>query len=293
MTFDHPGKTRSGGRLYSFGLYCLLTAIACLTNSSLAGEKEPKSVSIVFAGDVMLDGNPGHDIQRGRDPFAEFGPIFHGADLAVCNLECVVGLGGQRVLKSYTFRGARQSVPLLKKYFSAVSIANNHTGDFGKEGFCNQLDLLAKEGLPVFGGGRNIEEARRPLLLKRNGLTVALLAYNNFPPRSFAADKQTPGCAWLVEKDVLEDIRLARSRDHADVVIPFLHWGKELTAAPSQSQRNLARRMVEAGASAVIGGHPHVTQTVEIYHGKPIVYSWAISSSIISPATRPYGRVGS
>ena len=162
---------------------------------------------------------------------------------------------------------------MLKKYFLAVSVANNHTGDFGKEGFRNQLDLLAKEGLPVFGGGRNILEACRPLLFRRNGLIVAFLAYNNFPPRSFAADNQTAGCAWLVEKDVLEDIRLAHSRDHADVVIPFLHWGKGMTSAPLQSQRDLARRMVDAGASAVIGGHPHVTQTVEIYHGKPIVYS--------------------
>lgn len=273
MIFEYTKTTRKVWTPYSIGPFFLLIGAACLTSSSRAGEKEANTVSIVFAGDVMVDGDPGHDIQCGRDPFAEFGPIFHGADLAVCNLESVLGRGGDQVLKPYTFRGARESIPLLKKYFSAVSVANNHTGDFGKVGFCNHLDLLAKEGLPAVGGGRNIQEARRPRLFKRNGMTVALLAYNNYPPRSFAAGEHTPGCAWLVDKDVLEDIRLARRHDHADVVIPFVHWGVQIAAAPLQSQRDMARRMIDAGASAVIGGHPHVTQTVEIYHGKPIVYS--------------------
>ena len=91
--------------LYSVGLSCLLIGIACLTNSSIASEKDAKTVGIVFAGDVMVDGNPGHAIQCGRDPFAEFGPIFHEADLAVCNLECVVGSGGSKYSSRSLFAG--------------------------------------------------------------------------------------------------------------------------------------------------------------------------------------------
>ena len=67
--------------------------------------------------------------------------------------------------------------------------------------------------------------------------------------------------------------RDARRNDHADVVVPFLHWGREGTPEPEASQRELARRLIDAGASAVIGAHPHVTQTVDVYKGRPIVYS--------------------
>ena len=104
-------------------------------------------------------------------------------------------------------------------------------------------------------------------------MRIALLGINGFPPRSFEAGENSPGVAWLVEDAVIEDIRAARSRDRADAVIPFLHWGTEGSPEPSQEQQELARRMIDAGSSAVIGAHPHVTQTIETHHGRPIVYS--------------------
>ncbi len=122
------------------------------------GRWTARAVRIVFAGDVMLDGGPGHAIVHGDDPFVEFASIFHKADIAVCNLECAVAPGGEQVLKPYTFRGPPESIPLLKKYFSAINLANNHSCDFGKEAFLNQLALLKKAELPYFGGGSNHEE---------------------------------------------------------------------------------------------------------------------------------------
>jgi poly-gamma-glutamate capsule biosynthesis protein CapA/YwtB (metallophosphatase superfamily) len=238
-----------------------------------AAQPEPGTVTIAFAGDVMLDGDPGHAIVYGADPFTEFESIFRRADIAVCNLECVLAPGGEQVLKPYTFRGPEQAVPLLKRHFSAVCLANNHTGDFGKDAFSRQLTLLDDAGVPHFGGGRNSRDARRPAILERNGVRVALLGYNGFPPKSFAAGEDVPGVAWLNENDVVADIRAARENEHADVVIPFLHWGREGSPTPKQSQRELARRFIDAGANAVIGGHPHVTQTVDVYKGRPIVYS--------------------
>ncbi len=151
-------------------------------------------------------------------------------------------------------------------------MANNHTGDFGPDAFARQLTLLSEAGVESFGGGRNRAEARRPLLLERNGLRIAILGYCGFPPRSFAAGEKTPGTAWMNEGEMIEDIRAAR-RDGADVVIPFLHWGREKSPQPADSQREMARRLIDAGASAVMGAHPHVTQTIETYRGRPIVYS--------------------
>ena len=71
---------------------------------------------------------------------------------------------------------------------------------------------------------------------------------------------------------MIADLRAARAAG-ADHVIPFLHWGWEREAQPGERQRSFARRLIDEGAAAVVGGHPHVTQGAEIYRGKPIVYS--------------------
>ncbi len=180
---------------------------------------------------------------------------------------------GTQQLKSYTYKARPATIPVLKKYFSAVSVANNHAGDYGPDGLAEELDLLTAAGLPYFGGGKNLAEAHRPLILTRHGRRVALLGYDGFPPRSFEAGKDRCGLAWLNEKEVLADIKAARDVYHADLVIPMLHWGYQLQQAPEQWQKALARKIIDAGADAVIGAHPHVTQTLDVYHGKPIIYS--------------------
>jgi len=244
--------------------------VLCAAQTLLA-DGPPGSVRIVFAGDIMLDGGPGHIVTNGGDPFAAVAPILRDADLTVGNLECAITRDGHAVDKPYTFKGTKKALPLLKKYFSAVSLANNHSGDWGRRGFADELTLLQETGLPWFGGGANEQEAHRPLVLTANGRRVALLGYNDFPPRSFAARRNSPGTAWLVEKDVVRDIR--RARQQADIVILFLHWGEELEEQPLPQQQALARRLIDAGADAIIGAHPHVTQTIDWYKGHPVVYS--------------------
>ncbi len=78
--------------------------------------------------------------------------------------------------------------------------------------------------------------------------------------------------AWSEDSEVISDIRAARKAG-AHVVIPFMHWGWENRHTPSLRQRALARKMIDAGASLVVGGHPHVIQDAELYRGKLIVYS--------------------
>jgi poly-gamma-glutamate synthesis protein (capsule biosynthesis protein) len=243
----------------------LWTAPLCFAAEPLA------PLRIVFAGDIMLDGGPGHIVTNGGDPFAAVAPLLRDADLTVGNLECAVTRDGHAVDKPYTFKGPKSALPLLKKYFSAVSLANNHSGDWGKRGFADELTLLQEAGLPWFGGGANEREAHRPLVLTANGRRVAFLGYNDFPPRSFAAKRNAPGTAWLVEKDVLRDIQTAKHQ--ADTVLLFLHWGEELEEAPLPEQQALARRLIDAGADAIIGAHPHVTQTIDWCKNRPIVYS--------------------
>jgi poly-gamma-glutamate capsule biosynthesis protein CapA/YwtB (metallophosphatase superfamily) len=93
----------------------------------------------------------------------------------------------------------------------------------------------------------NLEQAHRPLWIERRGLRIAVLAYNEFKPRSFEAGADWPGIAWSEDSQVVADIRAARAAG-ADLVIPFMHWGWERERQASARQRQLARLMIDAGA---------------------------------------------
>jgi poly-gamma-glutamate capsule biosynthesis protein CapA/YwtB (metallophosphatase superfamily) len=234
---------------------------------------QAQQVSLVFAGDTTLDDEPGALVERGGDPLAGFAPLFAQADIRIANLECVVATTGQAGHKNYTFRAHPRVLPVLKRHLDGVTLANNHSGDYGREAFAQMLGLLRQAGLTQAGGGMNLAEAHTPWIVERHGLRIALLSYNEFMPRSFEANHDAPGIAWSEDEQVVDDIRKARSVHRADVVIPFMHWGWENEPVANARQRQLARKMIDAGADAVIGGHPHVTQDIEHYQGKPIVYS--------------------
>ena len=232
-----------------------------------------KEVSLVFAGDTVLDDTAGKIIERGGDPFSDFADYFAGADIRITNLECVVSTRGQANDKMYTFQAHPRVIPVLQKQFDAVTLANNHSGDFGPDAFAQMLSLLKEAGLAQVGGGMNLKQAHTPLVFTRNGWRIAVLSYNEFHPRSFEAGFDIPGVAWSEDQQVVEDIQTARRIHHADLVIPVMHWGWENERTANPRQRQLAKLMIDAGADAVIGGHPHVTQDVSVYKGRPIIYS--------------------
>ena len=255
----------------------LVAGASCRAGASAAPsavQTASPTVSIVFVGDVMLAETPGQRIRQGHDPFAPFARLLDQADVRVANLECVVASGGQAEAgKPYTFRAHPRVLPLLKRHVDAVSLANNHSGDFGRGAFAEMLKRLQDSGVPHFGGGRNLSEAHAPLVIGRKGLKIALLGYDEFFPRHFEAGHAHPGVAWSEDEQVVADIRRARDVLHADIVIPFMHWGEEHRPLANDRQRQLARLMIDAGADAVVGTHPHVVQDIEHYKGKPIVYS--------------------
>jgi poly-gamma-glutamate synthesis protein (capsule biosynthesis protein) len=247
-------------------------AIALAVASPVCAREQ--SLEITFVGDVMVAEEPGAMIARGVDPFAGVAKYLRSGNLRIANLECVIATRGTAEIKPFTFRADPLTIPALARYFDGVSVANNHSGDFGKDAFAEQLNLLDAAQLPYFGGGRDLAAAHRPWIVERNGVRVAFLGYVEFKPRSFEASASRPGVAWSGEDEqVLRDIHSAREEFQADLVIPVLHWGWEDEGTPSERQRVFARRMLDAGADMIVGGHPHVTQGAEIYKGKPIVYS--------------------
>ncbi len=260
----------------------------CLCAATVLAQTAP--VTLVFAGDIVLDDDAGRMIERGQDPFAGFATLFKNADIRLGNLECVVATTGSAGDKNYTFRAHPRALPVLKRHFDAMALANNHSGDYGREAFAEMLGLMRQARLDYFGGGHTLQEAHTPLIIERKGLRIALLGYNEFMPRSFEADFDAPGSAWSEDEQVVADIRAARSVHQADLVIPVMHWGWENEQLANTRQRQLARRMVDAGADAVIGGHPHVTQDIEHYRGKPIVYS--VGNFVMKETDNANQRVG-
>ena len=185
-------------QLYHRFSLCFLAAISCMLFSSETArtvaaddvQSQEKPLKIVFVGDVMLDGGPGHVVGNGGDPFAEAAKILRDADLSIGNVECAISRKGEPLVKSYTFLGKPDSIPLLKKYFSAVSVANNHSGDYGKEAFADELDIFDREKLPYFGGGRNLAgrpEAARSRKPRAEGGPPGLL---RFPAEEFRGGRQ-------------------------------------------------------------------------------------------------------
>lgn len=255
----------------------VLTALMAILRSqpsAVSGSEggEAGAVTLVFVGDVMLDDGPGATLAAGEDPLAHVASLFEGADLVVANLECPVATTGVEVPKPWAFRAHPRAIDVVKRHVGAVALANNHSGDFGDDALVETLLLLDRAGVPRVGAGRDLVEAHLPVMFERNGVVFALIACNEFKPRAFEATATSPGVAWCDEQQLLRDMEVARVAG-AKLVIPFLHWGWEGEPRPSERQRALARRLIDAGAAAVIGGHPHLVQDPELYHGRLILYS--------------------
>ena len=249
-----------------------------------------QTLRLLFAGDIMLDDGPGRTIAAGGDPLAAFDELLRAADFRIGNLECPVAASGTPLdNKIFSFRADPAAMRVLRGRFDVLSVANNHSGDQGQAAFLETLRHVEAAGIRAAGGGANLAAAHRPVWLEKQGLRIALLAYNEFKPRRFEAGPDWPGIAWSEDSRVVADIRAARAAG-ADLVIPFMHWGWERESAPSDRQHRLARLMIDAGADAVVGAHPHVVQGHDQYRGKPIF--WSLGNFVFDGFDPGPGRLG-
>ena len=250
-----------------------LSFIVLLIAHAAGSYAQSQDIKITFVGDIMLDDLPGQYIKQGNDPFESFADLFKQSDLVIGNLECVVGTTGRAEIKPFVLRAHPRVLPLVKKHFNAVSLANNHTGDYGPQALSTMIDLLEQTGIAHFGAGKEIRSAHEPVIFTVKGKRIAILGYDIFLPRSFEALDDQPGTAWGDPDYIVADIKKAKAFHRADIVIIYPHWGWEGDKIASSRQEYLAHLMIDSGANAVVGGHPHVTQNIEIYKGSPIFYS--------------------
>ncbi|MHB8727484.1 MAG: CapA family protein [Sulfuricaulis sp.] len=253
------------------------TAAPAPSASSSAKPGAPaEEFSIAAVGDIMLGGTAQPEMQKyGYDyPFDRTRGILRRAQIVFCNLEGPLTNDGQaEVEKKYLFRSPPEMVApaLARAGFNVASLANNHTLDYGFQGLEDTRAALEKAGIQPVGAGRNLDQARAPVYIKTNGVTVAFLAYSLVFPEEFWAGPEKPGTAFGHERYVRADV--AATRRHADIVVVSFHWGREGTTEPRDYQVLLAHAAIDSGASVVLGHHPHILQGVERYKGGVIAYS--------------------
>ena len=235
---------------------------------------DTRPITVAITGDVMLGRSVGQRILSTNDrfPFNGTADWLTTFDITVGNLECVVSTLGQPQPKQYTFEAPPQGFDRLAAAgFDIVSVANNHSGDYGPVAFADMLKHLPEHGITPLGGGLNRTQAHRPIIRTVRSTTIGFLAYCAIEPMSFAATATTPGHAWLDPTLMTADIHALRPQ--VDFLVVFTHWGIEYHPLESYDQEAMARVAIDAGADFVVGAHPHVIQPSSTYHGKPIVYS--------------------
>jgi poly-gamma-glutamate capsule biosynthesis protein CapA/YwtB (metallophosphatase superfamily) len=238
---------------------------------------------LALVGDVML-GRLVNETLRTCGPAFPWGdtlPLIRQADWSFCNLECVVSdrVPSHLPNKTFQFRSDRKNAAVLKAAgIDAVSVANNHSLDFGEDAMLDMLAILDAEGIGHAGAGVTLEEAMRPALsMTRDGTRIGVLACTDNEP-DWAAGPNKPG-VWFVPpglddtraQQLLERVR--RLQPLTDLVVVSLHWGSNWGRLPESGHQELARGLAAAGAHIVFGHSCHVFRGVEVHDGSPIVYS--------------------
>lgn len=194
--------------------------------------------------------------------------IISSCDYAIGNLEGTVS-------KDRSFTGVKQHPSTLqnlkKTGFDLLLLANNHITDFGKEGLHYTINLLEDINLDYIGAGFSYEQVYAPKMIEVAGSRIGLINVCEAQVGHYVSDKQEFGYAWLGDFNL--ETRICKTKSECDYLIVLVHAGLEHYELPLQQYRELYQHYCDMGADCVIGSHPHISQGIENYKGKQIVYS--------------------
>lgn len=241
------------------------------------------TITLRVVGDVML----GRGVARAHpDPTRTLRPmrgLLRRADITVGNLESTLSTRGEPRQGDDSFAADPAVLRgLADAGFDVLSLANNHTGDYGETALLDTVAAVRGSGIVPVGAGPDRRSALRAAVVERSGVRVGFLGFNAIGETP-AAGPGTPGALSVRMpprtgplhradvRRVLAAVRRLAAR--VDVVVVLPHWGTQYTHEPEPVQRLVGRRLVEAGADLVAGGHPHWVQGVEHHRGAPIAHS--------------------
>ena len=215
-------------------------------------------VNILFVGDIMLDRKVEAQMEKNgfNYPFEKIAAFLKENDYVFGNLEGPISENPTKFsLNAMTFAFSDKIIePFLAANFRILSLANNHTLNTGKEDFNETQELLKKAGIDYVGDPMICSEK---YIIKGN---LLFLAFN----------KTFSECQ---DKEIIEIIEKIKKENSDKFMVISMHWGGEYKTENSQAQKDLAHKIIDAGADLIIGHHPHVVQGVEKYKDKMIFYS--------------------
>ena len=248
-------------------------------------EPELPELRFMAMGDIMIGRGVGDRLRKAggyEKAFEKVAAYLNLGDVVFANLETPLtdsnhGLDDTRkiVLKAEP----ESVVALTAAGINLISLSNNHILDYYEKGLFDTMELLDQNGIKHAGAGKNIEEARRPAIIEKNGLKIALFAYTSMaeltyagiPYQNYAAGPEKSGLVQNRYETIKEDI--LKIRDQVDLVAVSLHWGVEDSFKVKPEQTELVHKLIDDGADMILGHHPHQFQGIELYKGKPILYS--------------------
>lgn len=241
------------------------------------------TVNLLAVGDISL----GRGVQQAADasplkaayPFAEIKNLTGNVDLAFANLESPLISpedAKNPQTQGYQFPGRPSDAVALKQAgFNLVTLANNHSLDYGTAGLQDTIQALQQAGVQYVGAGSNKAEAEATRYLTINNLKLAFIAATQAWPSALDPnDKQTAAIAPVSLYDqnrLLQQIKIARTQ--ADVVIVALHWGQEYSQSIADWQQQFVQAASAAGADLILGAHPHVLEPFDVVGHTVVAYS--------------------
>lgn len=251
------------------------------TEELLAGESEPAedgTTTILFAGDVLFAnafkaGYDANGIEGVVDP--KLLALLQDADIFMVNNEFPFSDRGTPMEdKQFTFCCPPSYIKALNEMgVDVVSLANNHTLDYGKEALSDTFATLDGAGILYGGAGETLERAEELQVIDVNGKKFGFLAVSRvIPETSWKVENSVPGIFSCYDDTRLVEL-VTEAKAECDFVAVYPHWGVEYDAYPQNYQNTIARKCVEAGADVVVGSHTHCLQGAEFIDGKPVFYS--------------------
>jgi poly-gamma-glutamate synthesis protein (capsule biosynthesis protein) len=268
----------------------LLLAILLLVGSpsrSSAQLGDDHVTTIVFTGDVLLAASVGEAINRNgvHWPWERVRPFFEQADYVIVNLETSVARSttGRPDDKQFTFRSEPRTLEgLAAAGVDLVTLANNHTLDYGRAALLETLEHLDQYGVEYVGAGANAVEAYAPHIVEFGALRLGFIGVSRVYP--FDYWQATPTTAGVASG---YDSALRQVLDAVDAVEPtvdalfvLVHWGAELAEAPRTIDRNFADSLLAHGVRGIIGHHPHVLQGFRVVDETGQLVAWSLGNFI-------------
>jgi poly-gamma-glutamate capsule biosynthesis protein CapA/YwtB (metallophosphatase superfamily) len=220
-------------------------------------------VKLALAGDTMLGRGVAGRLADVPHPvlFAEeLVDVIREANLCVLNLECCISARGEPTPgRVFHFRAPPWAAQVLARLgVDCVTLANNHTLDFGPDALLDTLSHLDAAEIHMVGAGTDVERARAPVVLEADGFRLAVVAFADHPAE-YAAASGRPGIAYADLRDGVPD--WVTTFPDADAVLVTPHWGPNMTTEPPRYVRRAADALLQAGTTIVAGHSAH------IFHG--------------------------